>query len=76
MSVIKEDDFESNHSEKESPLKQHKVSDSDWDSKLGHTEKGYDMKAIRWKDLGRKYIIKPCGRKSILADIDISVAEG
>lgn len=33
------------------------------------------MKAIRWKDLGRKYIIKQ-GRKNMLADLDISVVEG
>ena len=33
------------------------------------------MKAIKWTDLGRKYIIKR-GKKSMLADIDVSVVEG
>ena len=73
--MIKEDDFESNHSDKDSDerRKMEKVSDSDWDSRLGHTEKGYDMKAIKWTDLGRKYMIKR-GRKSQLADMDIDVS--
>ena len=75
--MIKEDDFESNHSEKNSveKRKQGKVSDSDWDSRLGHTEKGFDLQAVRWTDLGRKYTLKG-HKKSILADIDVSVAEG
>ena len=77
LSLIREDDFESNHSAKGSDerKKEDQVSESEWDSRLGHTEKGYNMKAIRWTDLGRKYIIKR-GRKSVLADIDVSVVEG
>ena len=77
LSMIKEDDFESNHSEKDSDerRKADKMSDSDWDSRLGHTEKGYNLNAIKWTDLGRKYIIKR-GKKSILADVDVSIIEG
>ena len=68
------DEFESNHSEIDSDAqrKAEKVSDSDWESRLGATEKGgYNMAAIRWTDLGRKYIIKK-GRKSVLPDLDDS----
>ena len=33
------------------------------------------MKAIQWNDLGRKYIFKK-GKKSVLADIDVSMVDG
>ena len=44
-----------------------KISDSDWDSRLGGSEQGYNINKIKWNDLGRKYIIKK-GKKSMIAD--------
>jgi len=58
--IAEEDEFESNFSEKDEITlrKEDRLSDSDWDSKLGASDKpgGYDLSAIRWTDLGRKYI--------------------
>ena len=71
LSVIAEDEFESNFSSKDSDKvrDEDKLSDSDWTSKLGGTEKGgYNLQNIRWKDLGRKYIVKK-GRKSMIPDL-------
>lgn len=67
--MIIEEEFESNFSSKYSlQMRQEaKISDSDWDSRLGGSEQGYDMNKIKWKDLGRKYIIKK-GKKSMIAD--------
>lgn len=71
LSIIMEDEFESNHSEMDSEKKNNaeKISDSDWESKLGNSVKGYNHTEIRWKDLGRKYIIKK-GKKSLMPDLD------
>jgi len=73
LSIIVEDEFESNFSEMDSEkkIKAEKISDSDWESKLGNSVKGYNHTEIRWKDLGRKYIIKK-GKKSLMPDIDES----
>ena len=71
LSVIAEDEFESNFSSKDSSIerKERKISESDWTSQLGGTEKGgYNLEKIRWKDLGRKYIVKR-GRKSMIPDL-------
>ena len=73
LSVICEDDFESNFSEKdEKEVKRiNKLSDSDWNSQLGATEKGgYKIDQIRWTDLGRKYIFKK--EKSKWAELEES----
>ena len=67
--IMEDEEFESNFSSKYSlQLRQEaKISDSDWDSRLGGSEQGYDMNKIKWNDLGRKYIIKK-GKKSMIAD--------
>lgn len=68
LSVIVEDEFESNFSSKESS-DEDKLSDSDWTSQKGGTDKGgYNLERVRWKDLGRKYIVKK-GRKSMIPDL-------
>ena len=72
LSVIAEV-FESNFSSKDSDERRRaeQLSESEWsDSRLGNSENGkYKMGAIRWKDLGRKYIIKK-GKRSNTPDID------
>ena len=75
LSVIYEE-YESNHSDLDSEKKAkiEKLSDSDWESRLGNTEKGYRINDIRWTDLGRKYIIMK-GKKSMLPDINESIGQ-
>ena len=64
LSVIYEDEFESNFSET-SKKDNDKISCSEWDSKLGGSEEGYNMQKIKWNDLGQKYVFKR-GRKSMI----------
>ena len=51
-----------------------KISDSEWDSKLGGSEKGYNMNKIKWNDLGRKYIVTK-GKKSMIPHANESVMQ-
>jgi len=77
LSVIAEESLESNFSEKDSVERKRaiKVSESNWDSqKMGGSEKGYNMAAIKWDDLGRKFTVKR-GMKSCLPEMDPSEFE-
>ena len=74
LSIIIEDNFESNHSSVDSDERKKKdqLSDSDWDSRnLGNSLKdgGYNLANVTWNDLGRKFFIKK-GNKSKFADFE------
>ena len=76
LSIIAEVDYQSNFSSRDSSQirREGKLSDSDWDSRFGNSELGwYNMGAIQWTDLGRKYIIKR-GKRSIKADFGVSIS--
>lgn len=75
LSVIYEEDeeFWSNHSSKRTYTieRERKLTDSDWqESKFGGSDVGwYNLAAIKWTDLGRKFTIKR-GKKSLMAEHD------
>ena len=74
LSIIIEDNFESNHSSVDSDERKKKdqLSDSDWDSRnLGNSVQGggYNLANVTWNDLGRKFFIKK-GNKSKFADFE------
>ena len=74
LSVIHEEEesLESNFSDKPrgEMIRARKLTESDWDTnRMGGSEGGFDIGAITWADLGRKFMIKR-GKKSKMPELD------